>query len=60
MQDSADTYNVQLTKDDYELPTLTPKVLAVGKEVSLGRGFHLIKCATAHAPHVHAVVHVKC
>lgn len=33
----------QLTKEDYDLPTLTPKILELGKEVSLGRGFHLIR-----------------
>ena len=39
------TVCMQLTKADYELPTLTAKVLAVGKEVSLGRGFSIVKCA---------------
>ena len=34
---------VQLKKEDYDLPTLTPKLLAFGKEVSLGRGFQLVK-----------------
>ncbi|KAK9812337.1 hypothetical protein WJX73_003313 [Symbiochloris irregularis] len=32
-----------LTKADYDLPTLIPKLLEIGKEVSLGRGFHLIR-----------------
>ena len=33
----------QLTKEDYDLPTLTPKLLEIGKHVSLGRGFHLVR-----------------
>ncbi|KAK9813596.1 hypothetical protein WJX73_009365 [Symbiochloris irregularis] len=32
-----------LTKADYHLPTLAPKLLEIGREVSLGRGFHLVK-----------------
>lgn len=35
--------HVQLTKEDYDLPTLKPKLLDIGREVSLGRGFHLVK-----------------
>ena len=35
---------MQLTGDDYELPTLRPKILAWGREVSLGRGFQLLRC----------------
>lgn len=34
---------LQLTKEDYDLPTLTPKILEIGRHVSLGRGFHLIR-----------------
>ena len=33
----------QIKKEDYDLPTLTPKLLAFGKEVSLGRGFQLVR-----------------
>lgn len=33
----------QLTKDDYALPDLAPKLVALAKEVTLGRGFQLLK-----------------
>lgn len=34
---------VQLTKADFDLPTLAPKLRALGKEVSQGKGFHLVR-----------------
>jgi len=34
---------VQLTKEDFDLPTLAPKLRALGKEVSQGKGFHLVR-----------------
>ena len=37
---------LQLTKEDFDLPTLGPRVLDVGNHVSMGRGFHLVKCAS--------------
>ena len=37
---------VQLTAEDYELPTLTKTLRDIGREVTLGRGFALIKCAS--------------
>ncbi|KAK9863979.1 hypothetical protein WJX84_007599 [Apatococcus fuscideae] len=33
----------QLTREDYHLPVLSAKLVAVGKEVTHGRGFHLIR-----------------
>ena len=35
--------DLQLRKEDYHLPTLGPKIIELGKEVSLGKGFHLIR-----------------
>ena len=35
---------VQLKAEDFELPNVAQKMKAVAKDVSLGRGFHLIKC----------------
>ena len=37
-------YAAQLRKEDFDLPTLAPKIIDLGKEVSLGKGFHLIRC----------------
>ena len=36
-------YCLQLTKDDFALPKLGPKLVALAKEVTLGRGFQLLK-----------------
>ena len=35
---------MQLRKEDFNLPHLAAKLVAIGKEVTHGRGFHLIKC----------------
>lgn len=35
---------MQLTAEDYELPTFGPKLREVVKNVSLGRGFQLLRC----------------
>jgi hypothetical protein len=37
--------HMQLTKADYHLPSLGPKIVALGKEASLGRGFQLLRQA---------------
>ena len=37
---------LQLTKEDYDLPTLGGKLVDLAKNVSLGRGFQLITCAS--------------
>lgn len=34
---------LQLTKDDFALPNLAPKLVDLAKEVTLGRGFQLLK-----------------
>ncbi|EIE24910.1 Clavaminate synthase-like protein [Coccomyxa subellipsoidea C-169] len=34
---------IPLTKDDYALPNLAPKLVGLAKEVTLGRGFQLLK-----------------
>ena len=36
---------LQLTKEDYALPTLGPKLVELAKSVTLGRGFQLLRCA---------------
>ncbi len=36
---------LQLTKDDFALPSLAPKLINLAKEVTLGRGFQLLKYA---------------
>lgn len=33
----------QLTKDDFALPNLAPTLVDLAKEVTLGRGFQLLK-----------------
>ena len=40
------TVGLQLTKEDFPLPTLRPKLLDIGKEVNSGRGFKLVRCCT--------------
>jgi len=37
--------HVQLTAEDYDLPTFAPKLRELVRIVSLGRGFQLLKCA---------------
>ena len=34
---------LQLTKDDFPLPTLGGKLVGLGKEVNQGRGFQLVR-----------------
>jgi len=34
---------VQLTRDQFPLPKLAPKLVAIGKEVNAGRGFKLVR-----------------
>lgn len=34
---------MQLTKADYALPTLGPKLVELAKSVTFGRGFQLLK-----------------
>ena len=36
--------SAQLTAEDYDLPTFGPKLKEVVKNVSLGRGFQLLRC----------------
>ena len=38
---------LQLTKDDFHLPTLGGKLVGLGKEVNQGRGFQLVRCGSA-------------
>lgn len=33
----------QLTKEDYDLPTLAPRLIELASNVSNGRGFQLLK-----------------
>lgn len=34
---------VQLTRDQFPLPKLAPKLVAIGKEVNAGRGFKVVR-----------------
>lgn len=48
-------YNVQevvLSKADFPLPTLGPKLEAIRENVRIGRGFQLIKYACNANPHI--------
>ena len=36
-------FTMQLTKADFPLPSLSPKLIAIGKQVNSGRGFHLVR-----------------
>ena len=38
---------LQLTKEDFPLPTFAPKLLAIGKEVNAGRGFTLVRLVSS-------------
>ena len=44
---------LQLTKQDYDLPTLGKKLVDLAKNVSLGRGFQLITCADLVSQQLH-------
>lgn len=41
-------FDMQLTKADFHLPQLSSKLVDIGKEVTHGRGFHLITCVCLH------------
>ena len=38
-----DSVALQLSKKDFPLPSLAPKLLEIGKEVNAGRGFKLVR-----------------
>lgn len=43
VEDNLNVHCPQLTKEDFQLPGLAPKLTVLGKEVSLGKGFHLVR-----------------